>query len=232
MLSSMAKAVAVSFEETARHFPGKETVLTGLPVRMDIAGQPRLGDIPEDSFCVFVTGGSQGAHRVNEIAAKALALLNKELSKIGKRLYVIHQTGARDAEWVTEAYAKAGIPSRVNAFEHEMGRAMSTAHVAVARAGASTCFELALTGCPAFLIPLPSAMRNHQHYNASAFVSRMAAVEGVQDELSPGSLAKWLFHKAMHVDSLSEMSDNMKSLAVPDAAGRVADLVERVAGGA
>jgi UDP-N-acetylglucosamine--N-acetylmuramyl-(pentapeptide) pyrophosphoryl-undecaprenol N-acetylglucosamine transferase len=146
-------------------------------------------------------------------------------------LHVIHQTGAKDADWVKETYVKAGIDARVNAFEHEMGRAMATADVVVARAGASTCFELALTGCPAFLIPLPSAMRNHQHYNAAAFASRLAVAEGAQSELTPGALAKWLFHKAMHPDSLSEMAVNMKSMSVPDAAGRVADLVERIAGG-
>lgn len=231
MLAGMAKAVAVSFAETASRFPSRETVLTGLPVRTDIAGQPPFEGVSEDAFSVFVTGGSQGAHRVNEIAAKALVLLNKDLTKIGRRLHVIHQTGAKDADWVKETYVKAGIDARVNAFEHEMGRAMATADVVVARAGASTCFELALTGCPAFLIPLPSAMRNHQHYNAAAFASRLAVAEGAQSELTPGALAKWLFHKAMHPDSLSEMAVNMKSMSVPDAAGRVADLVERIAGG-
>ena len=128
-------------------------------------------------------------------------------------------------------YAEAGVSARVNAFEHEMGRAMATADVVVARAGASTCFELALTGTPAFLVPLPSAMRNHQHYNASAFAARLAAAEGKQDELTPGALAKWLFNKAEHPASLQTMSENMKSMSVPDAAGRVAALVERIAGG-
>ena len=231
MLSSMAKAVAISFEETACRFPGKETVLTGLPVRTDIAGQPRFDDVPEDAFCVFVTGGSQGAHRVNEIASKALVLLSKDLAKVGRKLHVIHQTGVKDVEWVAKMYAEAGISARVNAFEHEMGRAMATANVVVARAGASTCFELALTGTPAFLVPLPSAMRNHQHYNASAFAAKLAAAEGKQDELTPGALAKWLFNKSEHPASLLSMSENMKSMAVPDAAGRVADLVERIAKG-
>ena len=229
MLSSLAKAVAISFEESSRYFPEKETVLTGLPVRTDIAGQSRFEEVPEDAFCIFVTGGSQGAHRVNEIASKALVLLNRELSKIGRKLYVIHQAGVKDSDWVDETYRTEGVPARVNAFEYEMGRAMATADVVVARAGASTCFELALTGSPAFLIPLPSAMRNHQHYNAAAFASRLAAAEGAQDDLTPGSLSKWLFYKAVHPDSLMEMAGNMKSMAMPDAAGRVADLVERIA---
>lgn len=230
-LSSLAKVVAISFEETARHFPRKETVLTGLPVRMDIADCPRFDDVPEDAFCVFVTGGSQGAHRLNEIASKAMPIFAKDLDKIGKKLFVIHQTGVKDASWVSELYEKAGVSARVNAFEHEMGRALSTADVVVARAGASTCFELALTGRPAFLLPLPTSMRDHQHYNAAAFASRLAAAEGVQSTLTPGVLAKWLLHKAEHKDSLEEMSKNMKSMSVPDAAARVANLVERVARG-
>ena len=168
---------------------------------------------------------------MNEIASKALVLLNKDFAKLGRKLFVIHQTGVKDAEWVAETYADAGIAARVNAFEYEMGRAMASADVVVARAGASTCFELALTGCPAFFVPLPSAMRNHQHYNASAFAAKLAAAEGGQNELSPGALSKWLFHKAVHPDSLMEMAKNMKSMAVPDAAGHVADLVERIAKG-
>ena len=116
-----------------------------------------------------------------------------------------------------------------DAFEHEMGRAFATADVVVARAGASTCFELALTGKPAFLIPMPTSMRNHQHYNAAAFAEKQAAAEGRQNELTPRTLANWLLHKAENRYSLAEMARKISALAVPDAAAKVADLVERVA---
>ena len=228
-LSNFARAVAISFENTAQYFPGKNTVLTGLPVRLDVAGQPPFENVPEGAFRVFVTGGSQGAHRVNEIASKALVLLSRNLASRGRRLYVIHQTGANDEAEVARAYASAGIPARVKAFEHEMGRAFATADVVIARAGASTCFELALTGKPAFLIPLPSALRNHQHFNAAVFVAAQAAAEGRQDELSPRSLANWLLHKAENKYSIAEMARRMSALRRPDAASKVADLVERVA---
>ncbi len=228
-LSNFARAVAISFGDTAQYFPGKNTVLTGLPVRLDVAGRPPFEDVPEGAFRVFVTGGSQGAHRVNEIASKALVLLSRGLASRGRKLYVIHQTGAKDEAEVARAYASAGIPARVNAFEHEMGRAFATADVVIARAGASTCFELALTGKPAFLIPLPSALRNHQHFNAAVFVAAQAAAEGRQDVLSPRSLANWLLHKAENKYSIAEMARRMSALRCPDAASNVADLVERVA---
>lgn len=230
-LSNLARAIAISFDKTAEYFPGKDVVHTGLPVRQDIAGQPPFDGVPEGAFRVFVTGGSQGAHRVNELASKAIVMLNRDLAAKGRSLYVMHQTGARDEAEVAQAYASAGVDARVRAFEHEMGRAFATADVVISRAGASTCFELALTGKPAFLIPLPTAMRDHQHYNAAVFAARQAAAEGRQDELSPRSLANWLLHKAENRYSMAEMSRKMSSLACPDAAARVADLVERVAKG-
>lgn len=228
-LSHFAKVVAISFEKTATYFHGKETVLTGLPVRQDLVGQPPFEDAPTDAFRVFVTGGSQGAHRVNELAVKTLVLLNRDLANRGRKLYVIHQTGVKDEAEISRSYAAAGVLARVNAFEHEMGRAFATANVVIARAGASTCFELALTGKPAFLLPLPSALRNHQHYNAAAFAAKQAVAEGKQEDITPRSLANWLLRRAEHPELLAKMSARILGLAYPDAAARVADLVERAA---
>lgn len=229
-LSRSAEKVAISFEETAKHISACQTELTGLPVRAEIAGQPRLDEVPADAFCVFVTGGSQGAHRVNELLSSALVLVNDELKAQGakKKLFVIHQTGVADEAFVKECYAQAGISARVQAFEHEMGRAFASADLVVCRAGASTIFELALVGKPAFLIPLPSAMRNHQHYNAVALVNAGAADEGKQDSLSPRAIANYILHKVAHPEVLEKRSAAMKSVATPDAAARVADILERV----
>lgn len=230
-LSRAAQKVAISFEETALHLPKRETVLTGLPVRTEIAGQPRFEDVPPGAFCVFVTGGSQGAHRVNEIASQALALVQAGFNKEGKgrKLFAIHQTGSADELVVMGRYADAGIPSRVKAFEREMGRAFASADIVIARAGASTCFELALVGKPAFFIPLPTAMRDHQHFNALAFVNKGAADEGVQDKLTPRALANYILHAVAHPETLANRAAAMRRAATPDAAARVADLVESCA---
>ena len=99
----------------------------------------------------------------------------------------------------------------------------------VARAGASTCFELALVGKPAFFIPLPTALRNHQHYNAQSFVKAGGADEGIQDSLTPRALANYILHKMLHPEELAQKALAMRNAAVPDAAARVADVVERKA---
>ena len=227
-LSRFADAVAISFESTAKYLPGVKTVVTGLPVRAEIASGSRFGFIPPDSFVVFVTGGSQGAHAINELMSKALVKMKSELDRrgAGRKLYVIHQTGAKDEAEVAAAYANAEIPARVHAFETDMASAFASADVVVARAGASTCFELAACGKPALLVPLPSAVRNHQHFNADAFASRGAADEGVQSKLDPLQACRHLLGFYDNPARLAGMSEKMKALATPDAAARVADMVE------
>ena len=227
LLSRFAETVAISFAMTTRFLPGAKTVLTGLPVRADIASGTRFPFIPPNAFVVFVTGGSQGAHAVNVLLADALVMLKKDLAAAGaaRPLYVIHQTGVKDEGLVMASYAAAGLPSRVHAFEDEMANAFASADVVVARAGASTCFELAACGKPAFLIPLPSALRDHQHFNAEAFAAAGAADEGVQAKLSARAVCRYLRHKYDHPEALAGQAAKMKALATPDAAARVADIV-------
>lgn len=227
-LSRYAKVVAISFEITARHLPRAQTVLTGLPIRTEIARGERFQFIPAGSFTVFVTGGSQGAHAVNELASAALCMVDKELKSRGKEgrpLYVIHQTGVADEPEVIARYAAAGLPSRVHAFEREMANAFASADLVIARAGASTCFEVAACGKPTFFIPLPSSMRNHQHFNADAFVAHGAADEGQQAMLNARGLSRYILRMYEDGERLARMRERMLELSQPEADRKVADLV-------
>jgi len=228
-LSRFAQTVAISFDVTTRYLPGVKTVRTGLPVREAISQGARFDFIPKDAFVVFVTGGSQGAHRVNELLREALVMMAAELGRREgpkRPLYVIHQTGARDEVEVRGRYTAQSIPCRVHGFEREMANAFASADIVVARAGASTCFELAVCGKPSLLIPLPTAVRDHQHFNAEAFAAKGAADEGIQEKLSSKQVCRYLLEKYDHPDHLERMAAKMRDLAVPDAAARVADLIE------
>ncbi len=222
-LSRFAVCTAASFAETAAWLPGRRSCFTGLPIRSDLAGQPRFNDVPADAFVVFVTGGSQGAHRLNELVSQALVLLKRDG---GENFFVIHQCGSADEESLRALYAAEGIPARVSAFIEEMGRAYATADIVVARAGASTCFELSALGKAAFLVPLPSAVRDHQHFNALALVRSGGADEGVQSELTARSLMRYLQNRMRNPSALLHMNRAIRALAVTDAAVRVADMVE------
>ena len=222
-LSRLAHTVATSFDETADWLPRRKVVKTGLPVREALAGQPPFEDIPNGAFTVLITGGSQGAHRVNELTAQALCLLKQD----GTRdFFVIHQTGAADEAMVREAYAKAGVPSRVSAFISEMGRAYASADLVIARAGASTCFELCLLGKPALLIPLPNAMRDHQRLNAAALVRTGGADAAIQGELTGRTIMRYILNKKNNPGRLNAMSRALLALSPRDATQRVAQVLE------
>lgn len=226
LLSRFAAVTAISFEETAKWLPDRKTVMTGLPVRRDLAGRKPMWQARPKPFTVLITGGSQGAHRVNQLTAKAMCRLKNEGAG---DLFVIHQTGRADEAIVRAAYVEAGVRASVSAFIEDMGEAYATADLVICRAGASTCFELCLLGKPALLIPLPTAVRDHQRLNAETMVRRGAADEAFQEDISPRSLMSYVKTKMDNRDQLAQMSQAALSLAMPDAALRVADALEDIA---
>lgn len=227
-LSRLAVLTATSFDETAKWLPGRSIVKTGLPVRTELACERRFEEIPEGFFTVLITGGSQGSRRINELASQAMCLLKQAGVN---DLFVIHQTGAADLARVQKAYDEAGVQARVSAFIKEMGRAFASADLVLSRAGASTCFELCLLGKPALLIPLPTAVRNHQHLNAAALVRGGGADEGMQGELTARSIMRYVLNKKNDPLALSRMRQALTAMAVPNAAELVANAMETAAGG-
>ena len=121
---------------------------------------------------VLIFGGSQGAHAIN-VAMVAAA---PQLAAAGLDLAITHQTGERDLDLVRDAYQRAGLDARVEAFLYEMDREMKQADLVVCRAGATTLSELAAAGRPAMLVPLPTATDDHQRKNAEAFARAGGAV--------------------------------------------------------
>ena len=228
-LSRLAHAVAVSFGGTAEHLRGARTVLTGFPVRDDLNGA-RLGQpLAPGTFTVLVTGGSQGAHKLNEVVSSALCALRAR----GESLQVVHLTGSADESLVREKYASAGVPHVVRAFLEDMGRAYHSADLAITRAGAGTCAELAACGVPALLVPLPSARRNHQMANAQDLMAKGGADVIGEKALTSEWLADYVHAALTNPGKLAGMKKALGSLPAAGAAERIADLVEesaRVAG--
>lgn len=232
-LSKWASAAAIGFPGTEAELRDRcRVVHTGLPVRTELLDQPLpagFDAVDRTGFTVFVTGGSQGAHAVNEFASKALADLARSHAIEGLR--IIHQTGAADEEIVRKRYEEAGADATVHAFLKEMGGAMKAADFAIGRSGAATCAEFCLFGLPAFLIPLPIAVRDHQYLNAK-YLSDAGATSVVrQDELSAEGFKDRLVSLASDRAKLAAMAGKSRGLAVADAAERLADLVEECARG-
>jgi UDP-N-acetylglucosamine--N-acetylmuramyl-(pentapeptide) pyrophosphoryl-undecaprenol N-acetylglucosamine transferase len=214
----------VNFEEALRFFP-RTGFVAGNPVRATFFG-PVETEGHDGKVRVLIFGGSQGAHAIN----LALVAAAPQLAASGVDLAITHQTGERDLAVVVDAYQRAGLGARVEAFLYEMDREMKQAHFVVARAGATTLSELAAAGRPSVLVPLATATDDHQRKNAEAFARAGAAVVIDERELTGHRIASELL--ALVRDPLRRrgMSASARSLARPDAAARIADKVWALAG--
>lgn len=229
-LARYAQVVALTFGEAAKRLPGRRTVIAGLPMRQTLmantAPPPTLDNtdppLRNGVFTVLIMGGSQGAHRLNEMASEALIQLHAD----GVPVQAIHLTGRKDEDFVRTRYRQAGVPARVFGFLNEMGWAYRRANWAVARAGAATCMELALLGLPALLVPLPSAARDHQTANARAMTARGAADMKAEHETSPAWLARYWADCRANPERAQSMRLALSELRIEDAAERLADLTE------
>jgi UDP-N-acetylglucosamine--N-acetylmuramyl-(pentapeptide) pyrophosphoryl-undecaprenol N-acetylglucosamine transferase len=229
-LGRIASAVAVSFEAAAGFFPTGRVTVTGNPVRPEIrpgdAGEARRRlALSAGRFTVLIFGGSQGAHRINVATIEALPRLAESRSHV----QFLHATGERDVYEMRRAYEENGFQARVEAFFQDMATAYAAAGFVIARAGASTIFELAAVGKPALLVPYPYAANDHQRLNAEAMLKAGGAWI-VPDPYCDGQRIAATVQAALEKpDVLRRMGEQARGLARPDAADRIVDLLERVA---
>jgi UDP-N-acetylglucosamine--N-acetylmuramyl-(pentapeptide) pyrophosphoryl-undecaprenol N-acetylglucosamine transferase len=220
-LAHLACRVCTTFAASARFFPPGKAVQTGNPVRrLESAVRPSA-----DHFTLFIFGGSQGAHRINRAAVDGVAILEEKLDG----LRVIHQTGVADEVWVRQRYQELGVVAEVLPFIDDMASAYGRADLVVCRAGATTLAELASVGKPAILVPYPFAADDHQRANAEVLVQAGAAELIFDAALTGEALAARALALARDRASLASMSRAARTLAIPDAAARVADVCRSVA---
>jgi UDP-N-acetylglucosamine--N-acetylmuramyl-(pentapeptide) pyrophosphoryl-undecaprenol N-acetylglucosamine transferase len=144
--------VATSFPET----PLRHARYVGLPIRRMIStldrpalraeGRAAFGLDPELPT-LLVTGGSQGARRLNQAVSAAQPAL------AGAGVQVLHVTGPQ--QQVDIALQPGQPPYQVLAYVDRMDLAYAAADLVVCRAGANTVTEVAAVGLPAVFVPLP-----------------------------------------------------------------------------
>ena len=98
----------------------------------------------------------------------------------------------------------------------------------ICRAGASSVAELAAIGRPSLLLPLPSAMDDHQRMNALQMQDAGGGICLDETNLSAAVLATRLMQLLDTPKTLSKMAKSARSLARPDAAGLIATMAENL----
>lgn len=223
-----AKRIAIAFPETIHHFPREKVAFTGDPIRQGI-----LGGSAENAYATFglqkelptllVTGGSQGAQKINDVI---LAMLSFALDHI----QIIHQTGKAN---IKEVMARADIILEKSNFksryhpvaylnESQLRDISQVIDVAVSRAGAGSIFMLAAWETPAIFIPLPYAAQDHQRENAYAYAHAGGGTVMEENNLAPHLLFEEIQRLISDQGLRKRMKAAARNFAKKDAAEKIA----------
>lgn len=225
-IARWAHTVATSFAESAPYFPRRSLMLVGNPIRteafqLDRAEARRRLGLAETGKLLLVTGGSQGAQRINQAVVDLLPRLLSETDWA-----VLHVSGPGNHPAVVEASrAYADEPRyRLVPYLEEMPAAIVASDLVITRAGATTLAELTAAARPMILVPYPYA-GGHQRLNAGAIVREGAGLEIEDAAMSAERLAAELLPLMGDVARLEAMGAASGRLGRPRAADELATLL-------
>lgn len=213
--------VLLGLEKAASHFPNSVVEVTGTPVRDELESLPERTEalqkfgLKEGLKTLLVMGGSQGARKLNEIIAEGTEGV--------EGWQVLHLAGRGDFERLAKQVA-GREHYHVLAFCDDMGAAYAASDFCVARSGASSLTELSTVGLPALLVPYPYAADDHQTANAEVYVEADAAVMRQERDLDRSAVQEMFAE--LNDEVLSIMGEKMRAQAVPDAAEKIAKIIE------
>jgi UDP-N-acetylglucosamine--N-acetylmuramyl-(pentapeptide) pyrophosphoryl-undecaprenol N-acetylglucosamine transferase len=208
----------------------KSAIVVGNPVRPEIRA---LADVPytpptaDGPIRLLVTGGSQGARLLSELTPVAIQQLPEALRL---RLDVHQQTRLESTDSARAIYADALVKAEIAPFFRDIAGRLRDAHLVIGRSGAGTVCEFAVAGKPAILVPLAIALDDDQGQNARLLTEAGGAEMAREDQLTVDSLSDALEKLLTNPERLARMAAASRSVAKPDAADRLADVVEKTAG--
>jgi UDP-N-acetylglucosamine--N-acetylmuramyl-(pentapeptide) pyrophosphoryl-undecaprenol N-acetylglucosamine transferase len=223
-----AAAVATAGPEV----PMRGATVVGIPLRREVADLDReaarasaraafgLGDGP----VLLVTGGSQGARRLNTSVVEAAPAL------AAAGVQVLHVAGPTQASDVRAALGQAPATHHVLDYVDGMQSAYAAADLVLCRSGAMTCAELSAVGLPAVFVPLPIG-NGEQALNARPLVDAEAALLVADADLTAELVVSTVLPLVQDATRLAQMSSAARGLGHRRADDALAEIVLRVAGG-
>ncbi len=229
VLAKWADAVASSFPDLKGLPPeaAAKLTITGNPVRDVVLTQKAAAYPAFDIFDLLVFGGSQGAQFFGEFMPKVFAAMTAQERK---GIKLTQQVRQENMSQVKALYAELGVACELSPFFMDMPARIAAAHLVVCRSGASTIAELGVIGRPAIMVPLPHALDNDQLRNAESFAAAGAGFVHPQASLEPKAFAAFLTSLRGSQRQLQQAAAAALSHGRPDAAQRLADLTEKIAG--
>lgn len=234
LAARFARYVGIAHADAAQYFDASKVTKVGMPIRAAIFSQIAdpyafLG-IPKDRPVILVTGGSSGAERLNDFIVASLPRLLTEFT-------IVHQVGDANLDRVTTVasslFTEREPLGHYFIFGHlepeRFAAALQSANLVVSRAGSSALFEIAASGKPAIVVPIPEGLSRDQRQNAYSYARSTGATVIEEHNLSDDILVAEIERILKNPEVEKEMSAGARSLTVENAAYTLADTLRNIA---
>jgi UDP-N-acetylglucosamine--N-acetylmuramyl-(pentapeptide) pyrophosphoryl-undecaprenol N-acetylglucosamine transferase len=230
LAAKYARYIGISYDDASQFFPPEKTALVGIPLRHEIL------QVHDDPFAflgiqkhkplIYITGGSTGAERINNIVLRSLTQLLPHFQ-------IFHQTGPAkiDEMRLTAQSLLAGTQLEQdyylegNVSAEVVGALLNAATLIVTRAGSTTLFEIAYHGKPAIVIPIPEDVSRDQRSNAYAYANSGAATVLEEHNLTQNLLAQEISTIINDSDRYTKMSQAARGMYIEGAAQKIASIL-------
>lgn len=218
-----ATKICCNFPETLKDLPEGKAVLTGSPIREELAKGSRIAGLDLCGFSankpvIMVVGGSQGSAAVNEAVRSALpALLND--------FQIVHLCGKDKVDNLL--LTKPGY-KQFEYIKSEMKDIFAMSDLVISRAGANAICELLSLKKPNILIPLPTtSSRGDQILNAHSFeaqgFSMVIEEEYLDNQTLTDKVHELYCNRQIYIDAMSRSTQT-------DSIHTIMKLIEEVQG--
>jgi UDP-N-acetylglucosamine--N-acetylmuramyl-(pentapeptide) pyrophosphoryl-undecaprenol N-acetylglucosamine transferase len=230
MATKQAQYIGIAYDDAAQFFPKEKTALIGIPLRKEIKNIPtnpfeKLG-IPDDKPLIYVTGGSSGAERINNLIVRSL----KDLLP---HYRIFHQTGPANLEemrlsaqsllegtgLMDDYYLEGTIPPE------SISALMAAASLVITRAGSTTLFEIAFHGKPSIIIPIPEDVSRDQRTNAYAYARSGAATVIEEHNITQSLLTQEINNIIDNPEKQADMSVAAREMFLDGADRKIASIL-------
>jgi UDP-N-acetylglucosamine--N-acetylmuramyl-(pentapeptide) pyrophosphoryl-undecaprenol N-acetylglucosamine transferase len=233
IIAKFAEKICISWTSSEAYFPQEKIILTGNPVRKEIAEDGGVVGTElkfgEGTKYIYITGGSAGSHAINQAVLECIDELLENVS-------VIHQTGdakeyndyekleAKKNSFSLEKKAKYRIVKFIR--PEEVGQVVKNASIVVGRSGINTVTELLYLKKPALLIPIPFSQRQEQLKNAQMLTEAGLGEILMQSDLSGNTLLEKIRYMLSNLKTYTIKSDEYNQ---KDAAGKIVEVIYEAA---
>ena len=231
ILARNAKKICVAYPDMEKYFPAEKIIFTGNPVRAEISVKKNLKNVAASKYfnidaskkTIAILGGSLGARTLNNILSE-----NFEFWKSQDDVQIIWQCGKFHFENLKNSKT-ASLPNvKLMPFVQQMNFLYDCADAIITRSGALTVSELCIVGIPTIFVPSPNVAEDHQTKNAMALVDKQAALF-LTDATAQIEAPKLVIDLLKNENLCAQLKKNMQSLAKPNAATEIADIIRKIA---